>query len=219
MTRVARGAAAALVTVVLLVLAGFLGTAWLHHWTFHIVETGSMAPAIPKDSVAAVTPVNGRDIAVGDVISFAFADQPEATIVHRVVERIDQADAVFFRTKGDANAEPDLRLIPASAVEGEVTFDLRGAGVVARQLHPPWTWLLLVGGPLALLLFGELRRVRRQHAEPEAQRLAGDRAWLPPFSSTYVRVAEPAHPPAGRSPGLQRSPGGDPVAHHAQEDT
>lgn len=214
MIRLARGTAATVVTVILLVVTGFLGTAWLRHWTFHTVQSASMAPAIPKDSVAAVTPANGRDIHVGDVIAFTFTEQPEVTVVHRVVERIDQGGAVFFRTRGDANAEADLRLIPAAAVEGKVTFDLRRAGVVARRLHPPWTWLILVGGPLTLLLAGELRRVRRSRVEPEAKRLAGDRAWLPPFSSAYGGVTQSAHPSAGG-----RSPGGNPIAHHAQEDT
>ena len=132
-----------------------------------------MAPAIAKDSVAAVSPVFGRDIVVGDVVAFSFADQPDVTVIHRVVERIDQGGVVvFFRTKGDANAQADIRLVPADAVQSEVTLDLPGAGVVARQLHPPWTWLVLVGGPLALLAIGELRRFRRRGDGfvPEAER-------------------------------------------------
>jgi signal peptidase I len=200
------------VTVTLLVLVGFLGAAWLRDWTFHIVGSGSMAPAIPKDSVAAVSPVNGRDIVVGDVVAFSFADRPDVTVIHRVVERIEQGGVVYFRTKGDANAQADLRLVPAAAVQGEVTFDLPGTGVVARQLHPPWTWLVLVGGPLALLAVGELRRSRRRRVgpDPEAERLAGDRAWLPPFSPTRGGVTQTAQPPAGATPLGHRA---RPLAH------
>ena len=174
MTQLARRASTVVVTAILLVVAGFLGTAWLRDWTFHVVGSGSMAPAIAKDSVAAVSPVVGRDIVVGDVVAFSFADRPDVTVIHRVVERIDQGGAVFFRTKGDANGQADLRLVPADAVQGEVTLDLPGAGAVARQLHPPWTWLVLVGGPLALLAVGELRRCRRRRdaPDPDAERVA-----------------------------------------------
>lgn len=214
MTKVARRAAAIVATAALLVMAGFLGTAWMRHWTFHIVQSASMDPALPRDSVAAVSPVNGRDVAVGDVVAFTFGDRPDVTVIHRVVERIDQGGAVFFRTKGDANAEGDLRLVPAAAVEGRVTVDVRGAGVVARQLHPPWTWLVLVGGPLALLVAGELRRSGRRRVEPEPQRLAGDRAWLPPFSPARGGVTQSAHPSVGG-----RFPGADPGAHDPHEDT
>ena len=221
MTRLARRLSTVVATVALLVLAGFLGAAWLRDWSLHIVESGSMAPAIPRDSVAAISPVNGRDVAVGDVVAFSFADSPDVTVIHRVVERIEQGDVVFFRTKGDANARPDLRLVPAAAVQGEVTFDLRGAGVVARQLHPPWTWLVLVGGPLALLVVSELRRIvrRRDVVDPEAERLAGDRAWLPPFSPARGSVTQTAQPPpaAARLPGARlpgaRIPGSRPLGH------
>lgn len=89
-----------------------------------------------------------------------------------------------------------------------------GAGVVARRLSPPWTRLVLVGGPLAFLLAGELRRGGRRRAGPEAKRLAGDRAWLPPFSPARGRVTQSAHPSAHG-----RFPGADPVAHHTREDT
>ncbi len=226
MTRVALRLSTVLVTVTLLVLAGFLGAAWLRDWTFHIVGTGSMAPAIDKDSVAAISPVNGRAIVVGDVVAFSFAGRPDVTVIHRVVERIEQGGVVFFRTKGDANAEVDLRLVPAAAVQGEVTFDLPGAGVVARQLHPPWTWLVLVGGPLTLLAVGEVRRTRRRPVglDPKAERLTGDRTWLPPFSPTRGGVTQTAQPTAGaRFPGARlpgaRLPGPHPGLHESYEDT
>ena len=228
MTRLARRASTVVVTVTLLVLAGFLGAAWLRDWTFHIVGSASMAPAIAKDSVAVVSPVNGRDIVVGDVVAFSFADRPDVTVIHRVVERIEQGGAVFFRTKGDANAEADLRFVPAAAVQGEVTFDLPGAGVVARQLHPPWTWMVLVGGPLVLLAVSEVRRIRRRPVGlgPEAERLTGDRTWLPPFSPTRGGVTQTAQPTAGaglpgaRPPGHRaRLPGPRPGLHERYEDT
>jgi signal peptidase I len=168
-TLLVRRAFTIVVTATLLVLAGFLGAAWLRDWTFHVVGSASMAPAIAKDSVAAITPVVGRDIVVGDVVAFSFADRPNVTVIHRVVERIDQGGVVFFRTKGDANGHADLRLVSADAVQGEVTFDLPWAGAVARQLHPPWTWLVLVGGPLALLAVGELRRFRRRRDSPDPE--------------------------------------------------
>ncbi len=165
MTSVVRRVATWLLVAAMLVLVGFLGAAGLGHWTFHIVRTASMAPAVPRDSLAAVAPADGRSAQVGEVVAFRLADRPDVTVIHRVVERIEQGGDVFFRTKGDANAEPDVRLVPAAAIGGRVTFDVHGAGVVARNLRPPWTWLIFVGGPLALLVGGEVRarvRSRRQ---------------------------------------------------------
>ena len=192
-----RRAAFGLLTAAMLVVAGFLAAAWLGGWTFHVVQSASMAPAVPRDSLAAVVPADGRRAQVGDVVSFRLTDQPEVTVIHRVVERIEQGASVFYRTKGDANAQPDARLVPAAAVTGRVTIDLRGAGVVARQLRPPWTWLVLVGLPMALLAAGEVPRIRRQsrdRLDTEAERLPGDRAWLAPLSPAGRGVAPPAHP-------------------------
>jgi signal peptidase len=175
MTRVGRRLVAGVVTAVLLAMVGFLGSAWLGHWTFHIVQSGSMAPAVPRDSLAAVAPApeGGRAVGVGDVVAFSLADRPRLTIIHRVVERIEQGGAVFYRTKGDANAEPDVRLVPADAVRGTVAFDVPRAGVVVRHLQPPWTWLLFVGGPLGLLVSGEVRgRTRRRKETAAAARPA-----------------------------------------------
>lgn len=223
MTSVLRRAGVGLLTAALLVVAGFLGAAWFNHWTFHIVQSASMTPTVPRDSLAAVSPVDGRSVRVGDVVAFRPTDRPDLTVIHRVVERIEQGNAVFYRTKGDANDEPDARLVPAPAIQGKVTYDLRGAGVVARQLRPPWTWLILVGGPLALLLAGERRRGRRHQVAPgtqigddqigdgrvpDGQRLAGDRAWLAPFGPAGRGVAQPAHP----------SPTARPAAHQSHEE-
>jgi signal peptidase len=78
-----------------------------------------------------IKPVDGQDVAVGDVISFKLPgiDTP---ICHRVIDRQETAGGTLFQTKGDANEEPDVTLVPAANVNGREVFYLPYAGNLGR---------------------------------------------------------------------------------------
>jgi hypothetical protein len=49
-----------------------------------------------------------------------------------VIDVQNTADGLFFRTKGDANEEPDQNLVPATSVNGKEVFYLPYVGNMAR---------------------------------------------------------------------------------------
>jgi hypothetical protein len=94
-------------------------------------------------------------------------------VAHRVVKRLPGSSPVWA-TKGDANAESDPAPVHAAAIQGRVRWAVPGLGRAVSGLHGGWAVVLLVGVPLAILLFTELaavrRRVKLRQAPPEAGR-------------------------------------------------
>ncbi len=81
------------------------------------VNSDSMAPWLTHDSVVfEKVPESANEIHVGDVISF-YEQSVDQTVLHMVVE-IVESDAIYYKTKGIANAEVDDWLVPFSNVKG-----------------------------------------------------------------------------------------------------
>ena len=140
--------------------------AWAGHWKLRTVESDSMGAALPRNSLAIVAPTNPRGRDVGDVIAFANPNDRRITTVHRVTERVEQGDAIFYRTQGDANRSSDPMLVPTSDVRGLVRGHVPRIGAAVKNLKPPWTYLALVGIPAALVTRDEVRARRQRRRQP-----------------------------------------------------
>lgn len=79
------------------------------------IVSGSMEPKVPVGSVIYVAKTAPEDIQKGDIIAF---NSEESVIAHRVVE--NHVVEGTFTTKGDANAEEDVRDIPYQDLVGRV---------------------------------------------------------------------------------------------------
>lgn len=158
------------------------------HWDVQVVMSGSMEPAMPVGSVVLVRPVDAEAVAVGDIITFRRQGSPDL-VTHRVVEVV-HGDSLSFRTRGDANEEPDTSLVPADALRGRVWVTIPYLGYVAQHARQPWGFLLLVGLPGGLIIAGELFRIfttlrrgrqgkhRPQQVNQRSHRPRGLVAWL-----------------------------------------
>lgn len=70
--------------------------------------TGSMVPILDEDSNGIrIVPENEEDIEVGDIITF---EQDNQLIVHRVSEKGEDSEGVYFITKGDNNNITDGKI-------------------------------------------------------------------------------------------------------------
>jgi signal peptidase len=157
-------------------------------WDVQVVMSGSMEPAMPVGSVVLVRPVDAEAVAVGDIITFRQQGSPDF-VTHRVVEVVNE-ESLSFRTRGDANEEPDTSLVPADALRGRVWVTIPYLGYVAQHARQPWGFLLLVGVPGSLIISGELfhiftalRRGRQGEHRPQqvnqrSHRPGGLAAWL-----------------------------------------
>jgi signal peptidase len=151
-----------------------LGNAFLMGWKFQVIETGSMAPRYPAGSVAIIEPVDPADVRPGMTVVFEDPLVRGRLVAHRVVKRLPGSSPVWA-TKGDANAENDPAPVHAPAIQGRVRWAVPGLGRMVSALSGGWAVALLVGVPLAILLFSEITAVRRRRmmaseATPETRR-------------------------------------------------
>jgi signal peptidase I len=122
------------------------------------VRSGSMEPALGVGSVVVVRPRPVADIAVGDVTTFLARDPGSAdtrVVTHRVIA-VEPGPA--FRTRGDANPDPDPGLTAAADVQGVEWYSVPWFGTLGEQVRTPA--VLIAGG--VLLLAGALVLLRRR---------------------------------------------------------
>ncbi len=154
-----RRAASALATVLaVLVVALFVIQAapWLVGAdSSYVVLSSSMEPTLsPGDSVV-VDDVDPSTLEAGDVITFVRSDE-STPVTHRIVEVVDGEDGLAFRTRGDANDDPDPALVPATSVTGEVWFAIPYVGHVVLFANTPTGLAVLVGVPVVAFIASEL---------------------------------------------------------------
>jgi signal peptidase len=125
-----------------------------------VVYSGSMAPEMPVGALAMMEPVDPAEIEVGDIIAFNPPWDPDVTVSHRVIEVVD-GETLSFRTKGDANEDPDFDIVPADSVIGRVTFNVPNLGYLLARVgdysRSRLGFVLFVGLP-TLLLIGSAAR-------------------------------------------------------------
>lgn len=145
----------------LLGTVGLMAGPRLLGWEGVIVLSGSMEPDLDVGGLAFVDPsVAANEISAGDVISFRSPSGQRVT--HRVVEVIGSGATVSFRTKGDANDDPDPQLVSSRDLMGQVRFDFPYAGYVAERLRERVWFYLVLGVPAALLISNELVSIARE---------------------------------------------------------
>lgn len=137
-----------------------------------IVGGSSMEPAIGLGAAVIIAPVSADELRIGDVVSLRAGDK-NAIFTHRIVSVVDRPDGRWIGTKGDANAEPDPTIIPASAVIGRSELSIPYAGYLLQLLSIPTGVLFLVGLAATLLAAAwlletlELERARGPVAAPD----------------------------------------------------
>ncbi len=92
------------------------------------IATGSMSPQINIGDVAIIKKCAPNDVKVGDIIEYRM---PDFTIVHRVVEIIQENGEFYFRTKGDNNDNNDKSLVTEEQLIGKCLFKIRYLGYPA----------------------------------------------------------------------------------------
>lgn len=132
----------------------------------YAIISGSMEPAYPTGSLVYAEPVDGSDLQAGDVAAFW---RDEDVIVHRV-EEVDEGAGELV-TKGDANAEIDLRPVPFGNVLGRVVGSVPLVGYFLMALGSTTGklllgWIVLMGAAFCVVgsALGNLADRREQEA-------------------------------------------------------
>ena len=130
----------------------------------YVIISGSMEPAIPTGSVVYDKDVPVEDLEVGDVITFVPPPEYDITtpVTHRIVEisaapedqKEKAAAGRMFRTKGDANEDPDpWRMVLDHPTQDRVEHHLPYLGYVYQWLSKRWVQLLVIGLPALVIGF------------------------------------------------------------------
>jgi signal peptidase len=101
------------------------------------VLSGSMTPGLSVGGMVFTREVDPAEVAVGDVITFQHPSEPTARVTHRVIAIDTSTGSPEFTTKGDANEDPDIDPVPASAVQGRLWFSVPEIGRLTALLHSP----------------------------------------------------------------------------------
>ncbi|WP_339104963.1 signal peptidase I [Haloterrigena salinisoli] len=125
----------------------------------HVVLSDSMSPTFESGDVILVEDVGPENIEEGDVITYADGSGERTT--HRVVDVVERDGERQFRTKGDANEEPDSDLVSASAVEGRHAHTLPYIGHVVLFAGSRLGIALLLIVPGTLLAVSEVWELYR----------------------------------------------------------
>ncbi|MBR2906548.1 MAG: signal peptidase I [Clostridia bacterium] len=120
----------------------------------YTVLSGSMEPNYHVGSLIYVSRnVNPLELKTGDPVTFMLNETTVAT--HRIIEVIpDENDptVVRFRTKGDANKDPDGALVHSANVIGKPIFTIPYLGYFASYVQQPPGRYIALSGCLLLLI-------------------------------------------------------------------
>ncbi len=129
----------ALVVLFAILLAGVR----LFGLQIYTVVSPSMAPNIPTGSIVYVA--RADELKVGDVITYKLDDNTLST--HRIIQLVpdpNDPSEVLYRTKGDANNDPDKLLVSQRQLVGKVVLAIPLLGFVADYIqHPPGSFVAI----------------------------------------------------------------------------
>lgn len=119
---------------------------------------GSMEPTIKTGALIAMEKTAPEEVQVGDIIGFKLEGM-DTPVCHRVIEIVDTEEGVGFRTKGDANEDPDTWIVKPENLIGKVVFDLALVGYIAKFIKTPYGFGLLLGLPAIVIIALEFRSI------------------------------------------------------------
>ncbi|MBC5792899.1 MAG: signal peptidase I [Nanohaloarchaea archaeon] len=157
----------------LILLAPFLALAFpflLGASKTFVVTSGSMEPGIPTGSVIWVSDTPPSEIRQGDVITFNQGSGN--TVTHRVVN-VTEEENPRFKTKGDANTEPDPGYVEPNQLVGKVNFSVPYLGYIAEWTGSSIGLILLVVIPALGIIGLELSELYNTMREEQEEDYSG----------------------------------------------
>ena len=134
----------------------------------YVVLTGSMLPEIDPKDVVVTKKVYGKDLKVGDIITFIPSDSRISNIIvtHRILNKYYDAttNKYTYQTKGDANNTPDFTLAEDQNIIGKVIFKIPKVGYVQDLLATRGGLIIIVLIPSLIVLSYDIMRMGRNMA-------------------------------------------------------
>jgi signal peptidase I len=132
----------------------------------YVVMSASMEPAVKLGSVVVVKPQTSYK--PNDIVTFTPEGNKENLVTHRVVfRRFSEGlgSAPVYLTAGDANEEMDRWQVRNDQVIGKVVLSIPYLGYAVNFAKQPYGFIFLVIVPATIVIYEELKSVRREVAE------------------------------------------------------
>ena len=123
-----------------------------------VVLTGSMEPTIPVGSIVFIkADQNYQEKAI-----ITFTNKAGTTVTHRLVEKTDSSGNMMFRTKGDANEQPDSELVSPRDVLGKSILFIPYLGRMTQFLKTTPGFIGLIVVPALIFIGYEFLNIKRE---------------------------------------------------------
>ena len=159
-------------TLFLLITLIMLGTK-LFGYQMLSVDSGSMEPNFPEDSLIFVKTVDPSELQADDVITFT-VDEKGTLVTHRIVAVLK--DERSFITRGDANNTNDPSTVPFGNVVGKAELCLPKAGAVFRvvtaQKNRVYVYIvigILIGLTVMWIILDHIKKKKAKAIPKEAK--------------------------------------------------
>lgn len=151
--------------MVFALFANFLIIAQALFSPLDVVQGSSMNPTIEEDDAVYVTQADPKNLSVGDIVIFDDPEDYHQSIVHRIVDFVEEDGTVYAVTKGDANTVVDPFLLPVNSVDGKVGMILPKIGLFLSYLRSYPGFIACVICPLCLLVLYLLAKYHLEKRE------------------------------------------------------
>lgn len=131
------------------------------------VDSGSMTPAYPENSLVVAKETDPIEIREGNVITYVL-DENGTLVTHRVV-RVEDPGQTFI-TKGDANSTEDPNPVSGENIVGRVIFKVPLIGEPARVLLAQENRTIVTMVILMLFTMGMIGEVSGRLKEEKPQK-------------------------------------------------
>ncbi len=166
----------------------------------YVIMTGSMTGTYNRGSIVFDRPTPTSGLRVGDPITYSpppgFTSQGRVT--HRIWSIHEGANGLrVFRTKGDANAHPDVwKFTLNQPMQDKVAFHIPEVGYLFLMLSIRDFRLVLVGIPTLIIALIMLRGVWREGGEAARRQKVAEAGWRELSESQAANTLPPLDGPA-----------------------
>lgn len=122
----------------------------------YVVLSDSMEPTMSAGDLIFVQDVPAKNVEEGDVVTFRYNPR-EPTTTHRVIGSRQLDGERAFRTQGDANDNPDPRLVTDKELVGKLVLHIPMYGYIIRFAGSPVGTILFVVVPSLAYIVLEVR--------------------------------------------------------------
>jgi len=136
-----------------------------------VIMSGSMEPAVPVGSIVVTQKIDVDNVKAGDIIVFQRSD---SKTLHRVIDKIVENDSYYFKTKGDANEDPDPWTVQPDQVHGALLLTIPYYGYLIYFAGTPIGFVLMVIIPAILLIANEIRKIIKLKKEGKNEENLGN---------------------------------------------